>query len=160
MIWIIILAGLALDFITKRWALDFLRPDHIVDIIPGYLDFSYLENRGAAFGIFQGRVGILSALSIAIMLVILVYLVMNPKLPTMVKVALSMVVSGALGNVIDRLFYGFVVDFIHFHIRNSWHFPTFNVADMLVVIGGGLLLIYVFFFEEEESEGKGDSSKS
>lgn len=159
MIWIIILAGLALDFITKRWALATLRHGHVVDIIPGYLDLDYLENRGAAFGIFQGNVGILAAISILIALGILLYLVRNPTLPRMVKFSMSLVAAGALGNVIDRLFYGFVVDFIHFHIQNSWHFPTFNIADMGVVIGAGLLLIYVFFFDEENGKDPKDPAR-
>lgn len=155
MIWIIILTGLALDFITKRWALATLQSGKVVEIIPGYLDLNYLENRGAAFGLFQGNVVILSVISLLITLGIIGYLLRNPRLPRLVRIALSLVAAGALGNVIDRLFYGFVVDFIHFHIRGTWHFPTFNFADMWVVIGAGLLLIHVFFFDKKHETGEG-----
>ncbi len=65
----------------------------------------------------------------------------------MMKVSLSLIVGGALGNAYDRFIYTFVVDFIHFHIRDSWHFPTFNVADMLVVIGAGLMILFILLIE-------------
>ena len=151
MIWITILLGLAADFFSKQWAVDTLKSGNVVDLIPGYLDFAYLENRGAAFGIFQGQVQLLSIISVGIALAILVYLLKNKEAHPLMKISLSLLVAGALGNVYDRLNYGFVVDFIHFHINEVWHFPTFNVADMCVVIGAGLMILYVLFFDKDES---------
>lgn len=151
MIWIIIILGLAADFFSKQWVLDNLTTGKVVEIIPGYLDFSYLENRGAAFGIFQGQVQLLSVVAVGISLVILAYLIRNRDLHPLAKISLSLIVAGALGNVYDRVSYGFVVDFIHFHLNNRWHFPTFNVADMCVVIGAGLMILYVLFLDKDES---------
>ncbi len=152
MIWIIIIVGLVGDFFSKQWALETLKTGKVVDLIPGYLDFSYVENRGAAFGIFQGQVQVLSIISVGIALAILVYLIKNKNQHFLMKASLSLIVAGALGNVYDRLNYGFVVDFIHFHLNEMWHFPTFNVADMCVVVGAGLMMIYVLFLDKDESE--------
>lgn len=154
MIWIIILLGLAADFWTKRWALSYLRPGRVVDLIPGYLDLDYLENRGAAFGILQGQTRLLGVLSALVALGILIYLMRSRNLHLLMKAALALIVTGALGNVIDRFRYGFVVDFIHFHLNDAWHFPTFNVADVCVSVGAGLMILYILFFDEESKAGK------
>lgn len=151
MIWIIIILGLAGDYFSKQWALANLATGKVVDLIPNYLDFAYLENRGAAFGIFQGQVQLLSIIAVGISLVILLYLIKNKDAHPLMKVSLSLIIAGALGNVYDRLNYGFVVDFIHFHLNELWHFPTFNVADMCVVIGAGLMIIFVLFLDKDES---------
>ncbi len=150
MIWIVIILGLAGDFFSKQWVLENLAGGKVIDLIPGYLDFSYLENRGAAFGIFQGQVQLLSIIAVGVALVILIYLLRNKGLHPAAKLSLSLIIAGALGNVIDRVRYGFVVDFIHFHIKNQWHFPTFNVADMCVVAGAALMILYVLFLDKEE----------
>lgn len=154
MIWIIIILGLAADMVTKRWAFDQLRPGRVVDLIPGYLDLSYLENRGAAFGIFQGQARLLGIASAAVALGIFFYLIRNKKMHNLMKAALALIVTGALGNVIDRLRYGFVVDFIHFHLKDAWHFPTFNVADICVSVGAGLMILYILFFDEDDKESR------
>jgi len=147
MIWIIIILGIAADYFTKRWALGALTSGQVIDLIPGYLDFSYVENRGAAFGMFQGQIRVLGIISVVVAAGLLFYLLKTKDLHVMMKVSLSLIVAGALGNAYDRFIYTFVVDFIHFHIRDSWHFPTFNVADMLVVIGAGLMILFILLIE-------------
>lgn len=145
----IIIAGVLLDWLSKRWALDALAAGSVVDIIPGFFDFQYLENRGAAFGLFQNNTAILAVISAVMALGLSVFFWKNPKLPKLAKIGLAMMIGGAIGNLIDRVVYGFVVDFIHVHLQNQWHFPTFNVADILVTLGTGLLLIYLLFLHEE-----------
>lgn len=150
MIWIIVVVGILIDFLSKRWALAHLAKGQVIDLIPGYLDFSYLENRGAAFGIFQNNVWALSLISWIMALVIFLYLIKNKKdMPKVAQISFAMILAGAIGNGIDRSFYSFVVDFIHFHIENRWHFPTFNVADMFVTCGTFLLLIYLLFSKDD-----------
>lgn len=157
MIWIVMIVGIALDYFSKRWVLDTLTQGRVVDLIPGYLDFSYVENRGAAFGIFQGQIRILGVISLVMAALLLVYLLKKRDLHLLMKISLSLIVAGALGNAYDRFFYGFVVDFIHFHIREVWHFPTFNVADMCVVIGSGLMILYVLFIEGKDRAAEKES---
>ncbi|NLB23490.1 MAG: signal peptidase II, partial [Clostridium sp.] len=114
MIWIIIILGIAADYFTKRWALGALASGQVIDLIPGYLDFSYVENRGAAFGIFQGQIRVLGIISVVVAAGLLFYLLKTKDLHVMMKVSLSLIVGGALGNAYDRFIYTFVVDFIHF----------------------------------------------
>ena len=147
MIWIIIILGIAVDFLSKRWVLANLTGGRVIDLIPGYLDFTYVENRGAAFGIFQGQIRILGITSLVRGTALLIYLVTRRKEHPLMKAALALIVAGAFGNAYDRFVYEFVVDFIHFHLRDTWHFAVFNVADMCVVIGAGLMILYVLFIE-------------
>lgn len=147
MIWIIIILGIAVDFLSKRWVLANLTGGRVIDLIPGYLDFTYVENRGAAFGIFQGQIRILGIISLVMGTALLIYLVTRRQEHPLMKAALALIVAGAFGNAYDRFVYEFVVDFIHFHLRDTWHFAVFNVADMCVVIGAGLMILYVLFIE-------------
>ncbi|KAF5071546.1 Lipoprotein signal peptidase [anaerobic digester metagenome] len=152
MIWIIIILGIAGDYLSKRWALANLTAGQVIDLIPGYLNFSYVENRGAAFGIFQGQIRVLGVISLVMGTLLLLYLVKNRSVHPLIKISLSLIVAGALGNAYDRFFYGFVVDFIHFHLNSTWHFPTFNVADSCVVVGSGLMILYVLFIEGRQGD--------
>lgn len=147
MIWIIIILGIAVDFLSKRWVLANLTGGRVIDLIPGYLDFTYVENRGAAFGIFQGQIRILGIISLVMGTALLIYLVTRRQEHPLMKAALALIVAGAFGNAYDRFIYEFVVDFIHFHLQDAWHFAVFNVADMCVVIGAGLMIVYVLFIE-------------
>jgi signal peptidase II len=143
MIYIIIIIGLVLDRITKIWAVNTLMGQKDITIIKDFFDFSYLENRGAAFGIFQGKAYLLAAVT----LVILFFLFFNYlKTKNKTKIftwSTGLIISGAVGNLIDRLSLGYVVDFVSLHFRNSYYFPSFNVADMCITFGTGLLILYI-----------------
>lgn len=143
MIYIIIIIGLVLDRITKIWAVNALMGQKDITIIKDFFDFSYLENRGAAFGIFQGKAYLLAAVT----LVILFFLFFNYlKTKNKTKIftwSTGLIISGAVGNLIDRLSLGYVVDFVSLHFRNSYYFPSFNVADMCITFGTGLLILYI-----------------
>jgi len=143
MIYIIFVIGLILDYITKIWALDTLKGKPDITIIKEFFDFSYLENRGAAFGIFQGRVYLLAAVTLIIIGVFFFYYLRTKKKTLLFTVSTALILTGALGNLIDRLRYGFVVDFISWHWKDAYYFPTFNVADICITIGTGLLVIYI-----------------
>ena len=143
MIYIIIIVGLVLDRITKIWAVNTLMGQKDITIIKDFFDFSYLENRGAAFGIFQGKAYLLAAVT----LVILFFLFFNYlKTKNKTKIftwSTGLIISGAVGNLIDRLSLGYVVDFVSLHFKNSYYFPSFNVADMCITFGTGLLILYI-----------------
>jgi len=151
---IIIILGLLADYFSKRWALATLSSGGRIDLIKGFLDFQYLENRGAAFGIFQGNVIALSIISLAIAAVLVFMLFKYGKQSKVLSVALSLIIAGALGNIYDRLVYGFVVDFIHMHWMDTYHFPTYNVADMCVTIGTVLMIFYIIFIDGKKNEAK------
>lgn len=148
---LIIVLGLFFDRITKIWALNTLAKVPEIVLIKDFFSFSYLENRGAAFGIFQNKVLLLSLVTFIIMLVIVYYLIKYKPSSKLLRISLALILSGALGNLIDRVGYKYVVDFIMLHYKDTYYFPTFNVADMLVVIGTALLAIYLM---KEEKYGK------
>ncbi len=143
MIYIIFVIGLILDYITKIWALDTLRGKPDITVIKGFFDLSYLENRGAAFGIFQGRVYLLAAVTLIIIGGFFIYYLRTKKKTLLFTISTALILTGAIGNLIDRLRYGFVVDFISWHWKDVYYFPTFNVADICITIGTGLLVIYI-----------------
>jgi len=150
MIWaLIIVLGFILDRLTKFWVLDSL-VNSPVTVIDNFFYFRYLENRGAAFSILQGKTILLITLTFIVTL-ILIFIIAKHK-DKFLRTSLSLIVAGALGNLFDRIFRGgSVIDFIEFHF-GSHAFPTFNIADTLVVIGTILLAIYVLFIYKEEKK--------
>ncbi len=143
MIYLIFVLGMLLDYVTKIWAIGTLKGQPDITVIEGFFDFSYLENRGAAFGIFQGRVYLLAFVTIIIMAVLFVMYQKTKKKTKLLTISTALIMTGAIGNLIDRLRYGFVVDFISWHWKNTYYFPTFNVADICITVGTGLLILYI-----------------
>lgn len=143
---LIIISGIVLDRITKIYAVKhFISNPHSGSLI----NLTYLENRGAAFGILQDKRILFVILTIAIVLYLLYYFITNLKSnPLVLNIAFSLIISGALGNFYDRLFQGYVVDFIEFAFVD---FPVFNIADIFVTVGCGLLIIYILFHGEKRS---------
>lgn len=140
---LIVLIGIILDRITKIWALRSLATGNDIIVIKDLFAFSYLENRGAAFGIFQNRVLPLAVMTSLVIVGMVYYLVKYKPVSKLLRYSLALIIAGALGNLIDRLANRFVVDFILLHYKDVYYFPTFNVADMLVVVGTILLAICI-----------------
>ncbi len=150
-------AVLLLDHGTKWLARTQLDPNRAIELIPGYLRFSYVSNTGVAFGLFRDlespwKPYIFAAMAVAAVVFILVYSARVPAGRTLLHVALAVVMGGILGNFIDRIRHGFVVDFIEFHIRDAFHWPTFNVADSAITVGIAMLLIDAVKNPELEEE--------
>ncbi|MEF9958405.1 MAG: signal peptidase II [Niameybacter sp.] len=141
-----------LDQLTKIWTVNYFqggtKPN--IEIWPGVLELTYVENRGAAFGMMQGKVWLFVLITAVVLGVILWYWRSIPenKAGIWMKVALVLVVSGAVGNLIDRVFIQYVRDMIYFSLID---FPVFNVADMCVV-GGVILLFPILLFGDLELE--------
>ena len=150
---IIILIGLALDRAAKMWAGSILIKVQEVVIIKDIFSFSYLENRGAAFGIFQNKVMVLSFLTIIVMLAMIFYLIKYRPSSKLLRFSVALILSGAMGNLFDRLYHKYVIDFIMFHYKDVYYFPTFNVADMMVVAGTAFLVLYLL---KEDNNGKNE----
>lgn len=146
-----ILGGLVgLDQLTKWLTVQYLQGDPLV-LIPGFLELTYVENRGAAFGMMQGGRWIFVVVTAIAMLAMLgVLLFSKMRRSKLFCSGMILIVAGGIGNLIDRIVNGFVVDMIHAYAAPvGFDFPVFNVADCCVVIGSVILLIYFFFFYDE-----------
>ena len=140
---LITLILLGLDQATKYWATVSLRPRIMVEVVPGILRFTYATNRGVAFSLFADSETdiryILAATALLAAVFVLFYQWRTPVRMVRLHVALSMMLAGIVGNLIDRVRLGEVVDFIDLHWRERYYWPTFNVADAAICIGAGLL---------------------
>lgn len=137
----VIAAVLIADQVTKSLIHDRLGPggDLIeIRVIPHVLRLIYVENTGAAFGIFQGRSPILTILAMGVIVFLVVYFRQAIARSIWLSVALGLQLGGALGNVVDRFRHGFVIDFI-----NVPRWPTFNVADSAITVGVIMLGLYL-----------------
>jgi len=142
-----------IDQTTKAWAVRRLRFGDDIPVISGFLNFAYAQNTGAAFSIFDshgdaGRWG-LSAVALFASVLVLYYFWRTPRSDDRMLGALALLLAGIIGNVTDRIRLGYVVDFIDVQF-GSWHYPTFNVADMAIVSGAGLLIIDMFLTKKPD----------
>src|SRR5699024_1884588 len=141
---------LIFDQITKYLAVKHLKGKDVITIIDNMLEFSYVENYGAAFGILQNRKYFFIFMTSLVIVAIFVILVNNYNyLNKTMKVALAMLVGGSLGNLIDRIRLGYVIDFISVKFGNSYNFPVFNIADSFIVIAT-ILIVYMVIFNKYE----------
>jgi len=140
---VIIFLGLMLDRLAKVWALSSLKEGNGITLIKDFFKLEYLENRGAAFGILQNKLILLALVTLLIIAGMIYYIIVRKPKSKFLRIAFALIISGALGNLYDRLFYKYVVDFILIHYKEVYYFPTFNVADMLVVVGTFILAIVV-----------------
>jgi signal peptidase II len=140
---IIIIAGLILDRISKIWAVNTLEGKEDIVVIKDIFSFSHLQNRGAAFGIFQNKVYMLAIVTSIVILAMIYYMIKHRPKSRLLRISMALVISGAIGNLIDRVVYKYVVDFIMLHYKDVYYFPTFNVADMCVVFGTILLALCI-----------------
>ena len=140
------------DQITKNWALSVLKNGSSIKIIKDFLRFSYVENRGAAFGILQNQIIFFVIITIVMISVIGYIFFKNKNITKLSKLSLTLIAGGAIGNFIDRIMLGYVVDFIDVRFGNIYDFPVFNLADSFVVCGTFLLIILMLTNKFEKSE--------
>lgn len=139
---------IALDQITKYAARIKLKPLNNIDLIKGCFSLSYVENRGAAFGIFKGNRMLLVGVTSLVTLFIIYFIVKYNNINKYFRLSLVLIAAGAIGNLIDRVILGYVVDFFHFYIRDIFDWPVFNIADISVVCGTILLALNILFVKE------------
>jgi len=147
---------LAIDQVTKRLAVRFLRPVGTFELVYGLFSLHYAENSGMAFGLFQGGRWVFVALTVVVLGFIVYLYATLPKtrFRTPMRFFLLVLIGGALGNFVDRLFQGYVVDFLAFTFVN---FPVFNMADVFLVVS---VFALVPLFLISESKGKNSKGKS
>lgn len=151
----IFLSSIISDQLTKLWAVNVLKDGSSIKIIGNFLRFTYAENKGAAFSILQNQRWFFVIIT-TVMLIVLAYIFFKTKnLNKLSKLSIVMISGGAIGNFIDRLMLGYVIDFIDVRFGNFYNFPIFNIADSFVVCGTILMMILILFNKFETSEING-----
>lgn len=138
-----------LDQFTKNLAVAYLKGQESIVLWEGVFELRYLENRGAAFGILQEKQALFLILTtVVVLLIIYFYLFRLPNERRFLWLNISAVLffAGAIGNYIDRLMQGYVVDFFYFRLID---FPIFNMADIYVTVAAVLLIVLGFFYYKE-----------
>jgi signal peptidase II len=144
--------GLTLDLWSKSVALARLSGDRQVSFIPGYLQFEFLNNPGAVFGLGAGQRTIFIAVSI-LAVAFLVFLFATSGRQKLYQVLLGMILAGVLGNLYDRIVYGQVRDMIHIFPRWPHLYPwVFNVADSMLCVGVFMMLVYSFINDHKPAQ--------
>ena len=148
-----------IDQVTKAWATRVLRFGGDRPVIDGFLNFAYAQNTGVAFSMLDdngdaGRWG-LSAVAFVAAALVLYFFWRTPRTDDRIMGALSLLLAGIVGNVVDRMRLGFVVDFIDVQF-GSWHYPTFNIADAAICIGAGLLILDMVLSKREKKESSAE----
>lgn len=139
-----------LDQLTKYGAIKFLKGQKPIVIVKNFIELTYVENRGAAFGILQQKRMLFVVITLLVVVLITFYLVKNyNSLTKVTHIGIALLIGGALGNLIDRIRFGYVVDFISVRLINSYDFPVFNVADISIVLST-ILIIYIVLFDKHE----------
>ncbi len=162
----IIVGSIGLDQLTKWLAVEFLMPleNGSLPLWKGVLHLTYVENRGAAFGMLSNQRWVFMVISSVAIVGLCVYLFGFCKMGTWAKVSFAMIIGGGIGNMIDRIMLGYVVDFIDFTLIN---FAVFNVADSFVTVGACILIVFMvreqileMRAERKPSEGSDENHES
>jgi len=140
-------AALSLDRWTKALIQKRFGLSESITVIDGFFNITYVRNTGVAFGIFDplslpAKSVLLSLFTAFAAIVVIIYSLRSPAQKRLLQVALGLILGGALGNLYDRVAYGYVVDFLEFYI-GSYHWPSFNVADSAISIGVALLALEI-----------------
>lgn len=150
-----------IDQVTKAWAARELKLGGDRSVISGFLNFAYAQNTGVAFSMLDdhgemGRWG-LSAVAFVAATLVLYFFWRTPRTDDRMLGALALLLAGIAGNVVDRMRLGYVIDFVDVQF-GSWHYPTFNVADMAIVTGATLMIIDMFFVKRSQNSEVGNQN--
>jgi len=148
-LWLTLICLIA-DQVTKHWVAGSFNLYESVQLLPIF-SLTYVHNPGAAFSFLADQGGwqrwFFTAIAAIACVVFIVWLAKTPKQQTLISVAFALMLSGAFGNLIDRVLFGYVIDFIDFHWQGS-HFPAFNIADSMIFIGAALMILDSFTGED------------
>jgi signal peptidase II len=139
--WIVTWVAFVIDQLTKYWVMKTFILGQTLPLLPGIFHFTYVTNTGAAFSLLSGKVEWLRWLSLGVSLILIATASFGPVLSLWEQLGYGLILSGAMGNGIDRFFLGYVVDFLDVHLIN---FAVFNMADSFISIGIVCLLIASF----------------
>jgi len=140
--WWLILLLIVLDQLTKQLVHQQMALYDSIELLP-FFNLTYVRNYGAAFSFLSDAGGwqrwFFTGIAVGISVVIAIWMSRLNRSQTKLSLALSLVLAGAIGNLIDRSVYGYVIDFFHLYYQN-WHYPAFNIADSVICIGAALLI--------------------
>lgn len=142
--------GIVIDQLTKLIACLYLKN---IEIIPNFLNLTYVENTGGAWGILDNNRIVLVGVSVITLLIINKYINSEVVISKLSSISYGLLLGGIFGNLFDRIFRGFVVDFLNFTIF-SYNFPVFNIADSLIILGVILMFIEVIGGRDESKSSK------
>lgn len=153
-------AAIAVDLVSKAAAFDILEdvPGGSVAVAEGIFSLTMTRNYGASFGVFSGKTTLLSAITGIGIVLVLVVLIVRPKAPKILRYSLIMIFAGGLGNLVDRIAFGYVRDFIDYTFLETFFgidFAIGNIADIFVMIAMGMLIVYMIFGYKEGDLSKG-----
>ncbi len=153
----IILLGVMLDLLSKWLVVRFLKPIDDYPLWDGVFHFNYHENRGAAFGMMQNSRWIFLTISSIAIVLMLIYLFSGISKNKLSNISIALIVAGGVGNMVDRLALGYVIDFLYFKLID---FAIFNVADSFVCVGAGLLILSLILdiIKEEREKKRGNKA--
>ncbi|WP_286235259.1 signal peptidase II [Thalassotalea sediminis] len=144
---------LVVDQITKHWVANSMDLYQSIEILP-FFNITYAQNTGAAFSFLADQGGwqrwFFTTIAVVASVIFFVWLLRVPKNQTKLVIALAFMLSGAMGNLIDRALFGYVIDFLDFHV-NGYNWPTFNIADSVIFIGAALM-IWDSFTQETQNK--------
>ncbi len=143
----------AIDQIVKLVAVKTLFTIGTIPLIQNVFHFTYCENTGAGFGLFSDHTWLLAVLTLVIVAVALLYVLVKKPESKLLLTAIMFMAGGAVGNLIDRVRLGYVVDFIDLRLI---HFPIFNIADCFVTVGAILFAVYVIFYSDKKEHADGN----
>lgn len=139
-LWLLVsLAAVVVDQLSKWLCAAYLKTVGSITVIPGFLKFTYLENTGAAFGSFTEHRWVFMIFSTVAIVAVTIYLLLFAENNRLLRWSLALIIGGGVGNMIDRISLGYVIDFLDFHA--IWQY-IFNIADSCVCVGAGLMVLY------------------
>ena len=151
MLYMVFIAILVIDQLTKYLSVEYLQGEKPIIIINNFLQLNYVENYGAAFGIMQNKQWFFIIATVIVLVGIFIYIKTNNKLTFLMRLSLVGIASGALGNLVDRIRLGYVVDMFDVNFGNFYDFPVFNVADSAIVVAT-ISIMYLVLFDKYEKE--------
>ena len=151
----IIFVGIIIDQLTNWLSSTYLSKIITLPIIKDVIHLTYVENRGAAFGMFANNRWVFMTTSTVMIIGLLLYLYLGLAENRLYEISMAMIISGGIGNMIDRIALGYVVDFIDFRLIN---FAVFNGADSFVCVGAGLLILAMVLDMIKEAKSKDEES--
>ncbi|ARU95188.1 signal peptidase II [Tatumella citrea] len=155
-LWVMVLV-IVIDFASKQWIMANMQLHESRALVP-FLNLFYAHNYGAAFSFLADKGGwqrwFFAGIAVAIAIALLVLMYRSRASQKLTNIAYAMIIGGALGNLLDRAWHGFVVDFIDFYV-GDWHFATFNIADCGICIGAALVVLEGFIPSSAKQADKG-----
>jgi signal peptidase II len=159
-LWLTLLL-LVIDQVTKHWVAGTFDYRESLFVLP-FFNLTYVHNEGAAFSFLADQGGwqrwFFTAIASIASIVFLVWMAKTPKQQRLLSIAFALILSGAVGNLIDRALFGYVIDFLDFHWA-GYHFAAFNIADSAIFIGAALMIFESFTNKEDDKDSGKDASQ-